>query len=311
MSLSTPKGWTIAEIRIVNVILQEILGAYELSIGLEFNVLGNAIDRDEPDITAIRLISGDIQISGPAGGQYRLGKARPHEYDILRVHSHPDKPQRRFTLPLTNSQVAAIETTRAASNLKFSFHLWAELISENPRDQANDDCTKMVARSDWIEQLTQANDDCTITVARSDWIEQLKHAGFLDTLLIEVPFPAVEMPDTLRATKDFLREAQRHFLNGEFTSTVASCRKVIEEVGNHQHGTTEWPNGAFQPFKSGNMKDMEKDDRERALLAMLNHYSHLAHHSESQSGHSEYSRSEAGMILEMTAVCARRAAMLS
>ncbi|NJM36001.1 MAG: hypothetical protein HC850_16430 [Rhodomicrobium sp.] len=136
-------------------------------------------------------------------------------------------------------------------------------------------------------------------VPRSAWIEQLRAARALDILLIEVPMPANEGSGKPPPAGQHLRQAQRHFVNGDYRACVGECRQVIESLG----GNAEALNRLSQ-----NRTSMSKAERLDALLACIRHYAHLAHHPTDDASSAHYNRDEAKFVLQLTAACATQAA---
>jgi hypothetical protein len=137
------------------------------------------------------------------------------------------------------------------------------------------------------------------SIPRSEWIENLRRAEYMDILLLEVPFPAMDAPETLTSVRHHLEVAQRHFTHAEYTSCVGSCRTAIQELGHHVYETDEWSKGAI-PKTTDNMRDMSKDERIKGMFAMLRHLTNQAHHGEGEGGVIHYSRIESRMVLQMT-----------
>jgi hypothetical protein len=146
----------------------------------------------------------------------------------------------------------------------------------------------------------QSQYEFSIHTPKSEWITRLKTAGFMDILLLEVPFPISGVPEHLETVQHALEEAQRHFMSAEYTACVASCRTAVQELGHYMFDDPKWSDGALKHLND-DAKSMAKDDREKALFAVIRHYTHQAHHGNGEGGARYYTRSEARMILQMAA----------
>ena len=82
--------------------------------------------------------------------------------------------------------------------------------------------------------------------------------------------------------------------SGDWRSCISECRQFAEELG----GTKLAP--ALQMLCTDRRR-MTKGDREDLLVAALQHYGHLAAHSESQRGQLEYRRADAKMAVTLAA----------
>jgi len=266
----------IADASVQGIHLKKAVGAYELSASLNLQMQSS----DEDEIYYLRVETARLIVKGKSGGEQFIGTLCPYELRMLRTHDFSNRECIDLSLILHPSQVSAIEDIRDGGDLTFNLKI---------RGQA-------YLNSD--EQ--RAYDDFSVHVARSNWIQQLKNVGFMDVLLIEVPFPVTELPDQLEAVQHALEEAQRHFVSAEYSSCVASCRTAIQELGHHVFGNEGWAVKTLKQLDE-NATTMAKEDREKALFAVIRHYAHQAHHGEGEGGVRHYTRSEAQMILRMTA----------
>ena len=278
MSL-TIAGWIFADVRVQVIALNKILGAYELAIPLMVNLMPT-----EQPLT-IRLTSLDVKVSGKSGRQQRLGTAWERAPQTLRTYDHNSSCTPGFSIPLSASQITALEELRNGSDLKFEFHLSGEAFSSNDRHSVQE--------------------TMTYDAAQSGWLAELKKASYLNVLLLEVPMPPAEAPENVSTAAALLSNAQRHFANGEYKSCVADCRTIIQELGSQIYDDENWSSGVLKKLGNGS-RDMTKVDREKATFSAARHYAHLAHHGESEGGGVFYTRGEAQMVLRLAAAFASR-----
>tara|TARA_R110002167_G_C12701956_1_gene653660 strand:- start:6153 stop:6971 length:819 start_codon:yes stop_codon:yes gene_type:complete len=267
----------IATTSLHQVTLMPTVGAYELNVCVQFNV--NERHESLEGVYALRLIQANVTVN-----KHRLGMAYPIGFDIVEIHNHSSEPQWSFFMPLNSSQIASIEKLRDAGNLDFSVLMQIELLGS--------------------ERPYHVTEECNKAVAQSDWLEQLRRAKYMDTLLIEVPMPLAEQQPQYIKLKDYLLEAQRHFSLGEYTSSVVSCRKVMEELAALRN--KDLADQSMRPDKPN--KKMTKDERETAFHKTLHHYMHLAGHSEAENG-INFSRTDSDMIIQLTAGIVRNSTL--
>lgn len=266
----------IADASAQGIHLKKVVGAYEVSASLNLQMQSS----DEDEIYYLRIETVRLFVKGTSGGEQFIGTLCPYELRMLRTHDFSNRECVDLSLTLHPGQLSAIEDLRDGGDLVFILKI---------RGQA-------YLNSD--EQ--RAYDDFSVHMPRSDWIQQLKNISFMDVLLIEVPFPATDLPERLQTVQHALEEAQRHFISAEYSSCVASCRTAIQELGHHVFGKKDWSVKTLKQLDE-NAPAMAKEDREKALFAVIRHYAHQAHHGEGEGGVRHYTRSEAQMILRMAA----------
>ncbi len=282
------QGHIVADTMIQGVNLNRVAGSYQLSINFEFSVYPQTNEDPRASIEAIRLICAEVRVAGRNGRDAPLGIARPSGFDLIQTHSHQYKTQRPFDLSLHTNQVAEIERIRDLADLNFKIQLWSELVGTPDREQANDEIRAAVPRSTWLSTLRRAN--------------------FTDVLLIEVPFPTDEVPEAFGAVKEYLIEAQRLYLLGEFSNTISTCRKVSEEIRNVGYSKSPNDSNEGEPSLANSTaaRGLSKPQREEEIIIAIQRYAHLASHSESRGGETAFTKSDAEMILHLTSQMVRK-----
>ena len=137
-------------------------------------------------------------------------------------------------------------------------------------------------------------------VPRSEWIEKLRAARARDILLLEVPLPFPERSERWQNISDELMRAESRFRNGDYHACVSACRVIAEELGREVFGYTDWAKPSLDRLSS-DRAGMSKSERERAMLGVLRHYAHLAHHGQSEGGEIIYSRADVQLMLTLVA----------
>lgn len=276
MSLSISHS-TLADCRIQSINIRPLLGAYELCIGMMFDI--------RPATANSRggyLIGGRVSVQGE-GGVRDLGFAHPDTpCRIEPKQGFPTSATPSFSLPLSNEQIAALETFRNGGDLGFTIQLRGEAQAENG-----------------VESLY---DDPALQVPSSKWIQLLNQAGATNTVLLEVPLPVGELSDEWDRISRSFRRAQNHFAQGDYRSAISQCREITEELGHMRYDTHGWVTPSLKNLAAKETREgMTAEEREAALWAAIQHYTHLSHHSESKFGEDSYTRSEAQQILTLTA----------
>lgn len=273
----------VADIRVQGVTLRHVVGAYELIFGLYVNVIAP----EEKGLSRrVSIIGAEVHVGPEGKGLSSLGFARPNVPFQIDTKTGPISMTPTLSLPLVSGQVAAIEELRDGSDLRFELS-----VIGTGADQNGDQ---------------QVQDIWRYSVSKSDWIKTLKAAGARNILLLEVPVPLEAKSEKWMAVTRSLQRAEEQYRNGDYPACIASCRTVIQELGYLKFDKVEWA-----PTLLGRLvndrRDMMKEEREGALWATLHHYTHQAHHGESEGGIADYSRAEAQFVLTLTASFLNRA----
>ena len=271
----------VAEIRIQTVTLRPIVGAYELLFPLHVAVS----PAQDPRHSAV--ISGaEVTVRTSTGSQQIIGFARPDIPVTIRTRKFPSIITPTLRLTLQPQQLTAIEDFRSDGDVIFDLRAVGE---------GADSQTEHSVQDDWRTQIP-----------RSAWIEEMRKSGAMDILLIEVPMPVGKMADEWREITASLVRARKHFVDGDYHSCVSISRGVIQELGHMNFKQLDWAKPLLDSLAS-ERSTMVKDQREAAILAVVRHYTHQAHHADSEGGITSYSRSEAKLVLTLTAALVARA----
>lgn len=270
----------IAEARIQTVALRRLVGAYEIMFPLQVQVLaGDAQPR------GAMIAGADVLVRGAAGNS-PLGFSRPSIPLRLVPGKFGVTLTATFFLTLSPSQIEALEALRDGSDLSFELTIAGEAHEG--------------------QNVYPFQDQLYAGMPRSAWIDQLRNVGALNVLMLEIPMRVDGAPEIVKTVQGNLIAAQRHFVNGEYTSCISSCRNVLEALGQLAYGS-DWPSSCWADLINANSRQtMTREKREQAIMAVIRHYAHLAHHPEGNGGIPAYSRPEAKLALSLTAAVANR-----
>lgn len=261
----------IAAIEVRPIQLGRLLGAFELVIPFSGTVhaAGDGIYR------TLTIAGARVAMRARSGQTVQVGRAVPDNGTTIRQNDNPTHANFALKLPLQPYQVEALEAERDGADLCLTIALQARATSS---DQPG---------ADWEQYLGET----PIVTPRSLWIEQLNQSKAAHILLLEAHLPA----GGIRHPADrHLRRAQELFAAGAWRGCISECRQFAEELGGGKLTV------AMDMMRT-DRRGMTKENREDLLMAALQHYGHLAAHSESQRGQLEYNRADAKLALSLSA----------
>ena len=194
--------------------------------------------------------------------------------------SHQHRMAPTLSLPLQPRQLAAIERSRGTGDLHFEL----EVMGAGSGRSGPSPVQEVLHRE----------------VPRSEWIEKLRAARERNILLLEVPLPFPERSDRWQNISDELMRAESRFRNGDYRACVSACRVIVGELSCQIFGCADWAKPPLDCLSS-DRAGMSKNERERAMLGTLRHYTHLAHPGKREGGEVSYSRADAQHILRLSA----------
>lgn len=267
----TVNSRVIAAVEIRPVQLGRLLGAFELIIPFSGTVhaAADGVQR------SLSIAGARIVMRTKNGQTVQLGRAVPDNGTLVYQSGSPGRADFALKLVLQPYQLEALESERDGGDLHLTIVLQARAASS---DQPG---------GHWEQYLGET----PVTVPRSLWIEQLNQSGAARLLLVEVRLPdgGIRHP----ADRHLLR-AQELFASADWRGCVSECRQFAEELGGGKLAP------AMDMLRT-DRRGMTKEDREDLLVAALQHYCHLAAHSESQRGQLEYRRADAKLALSLAA----------
>lgn len=176
----------------------------------------------------------------------------------------------------------ALEGQRDGSGIKFRLKIQAQLTVDG--------------------ELSAAQEEVICGVSQSDWVTVLEHCGYRKTLLLEIPMPEGER-DT--AAQRHLDMARSHLLRGHYEEAVAACRKALEGWTT-QRGEVEALKKARDTQRS-NPRALTLYNRELLLRQAASNFSDLSHHADEVANAEHFDRSDATMMIAITASILSRA----
>lgn len=267
----TVNNRVIAAVEIRPVQLGRLLGAFELIIPVSGTVhtAADGVQR------SLSIVGARIAMKAKNGQSVQMGRAVPDNGAL--IHQSGSLGRADFVLKLTLQphQLEALESERDGGDLHLSIVLQARAASS---DQPG---------AQWEQYLG----DAPFTVPRSLWIEQLNQSKAARLLLLEARLPD---GDVRHPADRHLLRAQELFAAGDWRGCISECRQFAEELGSQKLGQA-------MDMLCTRRREMTKEDREDLLIAALQHYGHLAAHSESQRGQLDYRRADAKLALSLAA----------
>lgn len=212
-------------------------------------------------------ISLSLSLSDPVRP---LLTAVPSSTQVVQCHSFANNSEQiHFECVLTKGQVNAIEDYRLEGDLKLNVGLRALTTSS--------------------DDLLTSFDVADVVVPREHWLNALKSAGFRQTLLFEVPLPAVS-----EELSGLMGKAQEFIETGHYKDAVMQCRHIIEQV-ERIRGDKEQSSAANAKAHSKERQDMSSIERLLSLREQLKNVCQLGAH-----GSEHFTRSQAKAVLGVT-----------
>lgn len=262
-------GRLVANISQPRIWLLSTVGGFELA----FAVQGVSVPRIGEQ--AVIWLAPDLARISIGTGVRDLGTARPNHSLRVRTLNSPLPMDYEFRLPLSASQLGAVEECRAGGDLAFRIVISGVAGSENDLTQ----------RETFQVVLTR-------TVPQSEWIQHLRSVKAAEILLLEVPMPFVDPPEKAAAVTNLLRQAQTHFLSAHYTDSVINCRKAIEAL----ESLIERDRAGLLRKLATDREGLTKDQRRTTIEAALYHFGSLAAHDAAIA----FDRRDAKLALALT-----------
>lgn len=269
----------IADVRCAGVNIQPGIGI----VLLRFSVLFDVKARQDQ---TLRFADARIQVLAgtSASSQQVLGIALPEAAVMIATAPNTSSTAFLFDLPLTPSQMAALEEIRNGGDLQFRLHVYGEAYGP---------------QGPWV-----AADDIQYRVEQSEWIRHLNQASLADTLLFEVALPRNQSNPEMATALAHLKQARDFFLAGHYDAAIGKCRSAIDAY-TKANGDGPQIQAAIEAFKS-KKSAMPQAQRMLLLREAVRHMTHQAHHDPADGDAYEFSRTDANLILGMTAALLSR-----
>ncbi|MEX2347712.1 MAG: hypothetical protein WD511_00710 [Balneolaceae bacterium] len=272
----------VADIKYTNIFGKKGVGVHQLIFQVEL-----MLKAWKEFTTVLRNLSVEVIFVDKENNEHFLGIATP-EKPFLEITPQENDREAYADLRLILSphQIELIEDIRKGEDFRFKMKISCELNTRFFDDQSD------INRSQ-VEEYNKI-------VNQSEWINALEKMDYGKYFLLEVPIPEVlnsKIPKNIHAE---LLSAQRHFIKGHYEVTVGKCRKVLELLDKLLADESKMSK-SMNSFKgTKNVRDsMSKEERFYMIRKVVYHYTHLAHHSETDGSITQFSRIEAQQILTM------------
>ncbi len=251
-----------------------MLGGHELLVLLHGKILEA---KEEPRWAMV--YGARINVQSKHGQKY-FGFANMHTPYPVRQLSNVQNHnyQIELRLPLAPNQLNALEDHRDGGDLDFE----AIVTCVTGRGATTTDYPEYPA---W-----------RIPAPQSYWIQQLNGANARHVVLFEVSMPALDAPSHKKAMLTHLRRAEQKYMAGLYTDCVIECRKGIEAL-RAVEPKFDWAGLNNRDAR----ENQSKDGGLEALKAVAHLYAQPSGHTESEGGISDYTRSDAKLVLAVTA----------
>jgi hypothetical protein len=268
ISIESPSGHRLAEIKRMSVHGLPGVGGYTLAINLHF-IVAAPVSETFLDNLSIRIDWGDNK-------QRMLGNSIPEQAQPISIKQYDNEKTVTFRLLLLPSQIEAIEALRNAGDVHLSIWLIGRVVNEG--------------KSGSIQQQS------TFKVSQQEWVEALNRMEYSSSFLFELtlPFSANQKEPAV----DIIKKAQYHLMRGHYDECVGECRKLLEAYP-HTAEDTKALKSARSKLKGDQAarETMDLPERMLSLRDALTNATHLAHHHNLGDG---YSRDQARTILGCT-----------
>lgn len=241
----------------------------------------SAVQNQEDKSYEFRNIYSEIYLREKAKDKFKLvGYAKPEKPLIIKTSKFSHQSSVLFDLLLNKDQINSIEEERGGGDLFFKLNITGETYCNGESDTA------------YTELLFPVN--------QKEWINVLKQLNFTEYLLVEIPIPSERETKQIKNSIDFLIQARKNFIEGNYEETVAICRKALESLSKGL-GETENQKKARDLFKT-NQQEMSLEQRYLMIREATIHFSHLAHHVSNTGERFSINRRDANFILGLTSM---------
>lgn len=240
---------------------REAAGGYAFS----FTLRGSRQACNEP--LSIFDVSLSLSLSDPARP---LCTAVPAFNQLIQCTNYANSSEQlNFECVLSRDQINALEENRQQGDLKLSIGLRA-LISGN-------------------NGLESSFDSAEFVIPREQWLQALRNSGFRQTMLFEIPLPAVSYE-----LQDHLNKAQQFIETGHYQDAVMQCRRIVECL-EQLRDDKRIASDANKKAHGAERQKMTAIERLMSLREQLKNVCQLGAH-----GNDQFSRSQARAVLGMT-----------
>ena len=266
------------ELQLEQVTLRQLVGSYELLLRLH-----GTVSTAQESAYWMVIYSAQVRLSSIGGSIRDLGVMRPDRPVRIQQGPYSNPATVELKTVLQPHQIDEIESIRNASDLLFQIAVLGEGGDGSPSGAISP------VYGDFAKQVPQ-----------SDWVSQLRQASALDVLLLEVPMPVADVPPKFKKIADHLKRAQKLFVDGSYPECIGHCRTVMDAI--NSSSSAEKRTEALKKLNEQvTRKAMTKSERLDAISGAVRHYTHLAHHADTEESQQQFTRGEAKLILALSA----------
>jgi hypothetical protein len=245
------------------------------------------LSNEQPTATTPVLLIGSVWTDLP---YFRwLGGVEPQ---VVALRGYPVGEE--LALSISDEQIIALERARGDGDVSLTIKLQVTLLA------SGEDVHPVV------------EEDVRLRIPRARWMELLDQVGSEVGILVRVPSPltdsALERPPTtsdedaasLTQAASRLRQARAELRDGQWEHCVATCRRVLENVGRIVNLPTA------KSVASVPAEQRTQDQRWAAIFMDVKSMASAAHHDDGTTSGFVWSRADAEAILATTAGLFRR-----
>lgn len=259
--------------------LSASVATYRFRIPIE--VTTTWLTRAEPDLITPALLTGSLETQLPT--MRWIGPIAPQ---TIALRGYPTSEN--LDISLSNDQLMALEQRRGEGSVVLYLRLQATLLGPTAPAFA----------------ITQA--EGPYSVEHSRWLGMLDQIGSEVSFLLRVPAPLTDLQlresDTddedlasLSQASKRLRQARAEFASHEWEHCVATCRRVLENIGR----LATFPSSASMASTAA--KDRTQVQRWASIYHDLSSMASAAHHDDDTTDGFVWNRPDAEAILVTTA----------
>lgn len=273
---------TLGQIRVAftGVHLAVGLGAHRLILSTKLT--GTWLDPDDDKSNAVALLVGSVWTDQP---HHRWLVELDSRILTLRGFDVGDE----LTLSLSDEQLIALERARGEGDIVLQLMLQATLLPpyEDVHPTASDQATLRIPRSRWLELLDQAGTEVGILIRVP--------SPLVDSSTEAAPAASADDAASLAQATARLRQARAELRDHQWEHCVATCRRVLENIGK----LVSIP--SLNHLSKVKPEDRTQDDRWAAIYHDVKSMANAAHHDDGTTSQFSWQRADAEAILAATA----------
>ena len=254
---------------------------------LPIQVTGTWLSSEETKATTPVLLIGTVWTDQPS---FRW--VAGIEPQVLAVRGY--QVGEELVISLSDEQLIALEGARGDGDITFILKLQATLLTplEGVHSVAHEETTLRIPRARWMELLDQVGSEVGVLIRVP--------SPLTDSALEQPPTASAEDATSLSQATARLRQARAELRDGQWEHCVATCRRVLENVGR----LTMLP--AAKSVNSSPAEQRTQEQRWAAVFYDVKSLASAAHHDDGTTRGFVWGRADSEAILATTAGLLRR-----